>query len=415
MHESSTSTLHVHRYRKRIRVFFQALVTVLMVGLLLGSFFIFQRMRQGPSSSGSIRKPAWQRLSSLHPSFSMLLGIAVIAPDDAWGVGMAKTVLIEHWNGKTWGNTTSPSLPGGVLSAISASATNNIWAVGYTVSGNPFHTLIEHWDGQRWSMANTPNPPGSSSQLTGVTALSPEDVWAVGKWSNGEGDHTLIEHWNGQEWSVVHSPNPGSSVQVLVSVAAVSEHDVWAVGVTYKDSRSQVLIEHWDGQQWGIVPGENPGRGTNILRSVAVVSAHDIWAVGFSSDMEEGEEYPSLQGRTLVEHWDGHQWRVVSSPNPGHTNMLRSVAVVSAHDIWAVGFSRASTDPNSILTPALIERWDGTSWQVQNAPKLQSGESEHIFYSIASNPYSNQVWVAGLSTKNPASVTDFKALVFRYA
>ena len=77
---------------------------------------------------------------------------------------------------------------------LSASATNNIWAVGYTVSGTPFHTLIEHWDGQRWSMANTPNPPGSSSQLTGVTALSPEDVWAVGKWSNGEGDHTLIEH-----------------------------------------------------------------------------------------------------------------------------------------------------------------------------------------------------------------------------
>jgi hypothetical protein len=213
----------------------------------------------------------------------------------------------------------------------------------------------------------------------------------------------------------VHSPNPGSSVQVLVSVAAVSEHDVWAVGITYETFGSHVLIEHWDGQQWSIVPGENPGRGTNILRSVAVVSAHNIWAVGFSSDIEEGEEYPSLQGRTLVEHWDGHQWRVVSSPNPGHANMLRSVAVVSAHNIWAVGFSRTSTDPNNILTHALIERWDGTSWRIQTAPDLQSGENEHVFYSIASNPRSNQVWVAGLSTKNPASFTDFRALVFRYA
>src|SRR5207249_4049787 len=42
-------------------------------------------------------------------------------------------------------------------------------------------------------------------------------------------------------------------------------------------------------------------------------------------------------GRTLVEHWDGSSWSVVSSPNIDRRDYLREVAAVSANDVWAVG------------------------------------------------------------------------------
>jgi hypothetical protein len=42
--------------------------------------------------------------------------------------------------------------------------------------------------------------------------------------------------------------------------------------------------------------------------------------------------------QTLIEHWNGTQWSVVPSPNLMGNNLLRGVAIVSANDVWAVGF-----------------------------------------------------------------------------
>src|ERR1043165_7899800 len=52
-------------------------------------------------------------------------------------------------------------------------------------------------------------------------------------------------------------------------------------------------------------------------------------------------------------------WSVVSSPNPDIVNVLNDVEVVTANDVWAVGFSQNQT---------LIEHWDGTSWSGVSSP-----------------------------------------------
>jgi hypothetical protein len=76
---------------------------------------------------------------------------------------------------------------------------------------------------------------------------------------------------------------------------AVSSTDVWATG----ERGSGTLIEHWDGTDWTLVPSPTPpGKLCNPLDGVAIVSAHDIWAVGSSQDGASGS--PS----TLTEHWD---------------------------------------------------------------------------------------------------------------
>ena len=68
---------------------------------------------------------------------------------------------------------------------------------------------------------------------------------------------------------------------------------------------------HAAGVQPGMVRSAQPGRGCgeNSLYSVAAIGPNDVWAVG---------SYTGTGGyQTLTEHWDGGQWSIVPSPNPG--------------------------------------------------------------------------------------------------
>jgi hypothetical protein len=69
-----------------------------------------------------------------------------------------------------------------------------------------------------------------------------------------------------------------------------------------------------------------------------VVSANDVWAVGFSPHPSGTPQYLR---QTLIEHWNGSSWSVVPSPNPaGKTYVvLNGAAAISASDVWAVGHS----------------------------------------------------------------------------
>src|SRR5947209_11172460 len=83
------------------------------------------------------------------------------------------------------------------------------------------------------------------------------------------------------QWSVVPSPN-GSSSSNLSGVAAVSANDIWAVGSSGNQrSGAQTLIEHWNGSSWSVVTSPSPATGNNELFSVSAASASSIWAVGF--------------------------------------------------------------------------------------------------------------------------------------
>src|SRR5258707_4029277 len=48
----------------------------------------------------------------------------------------------------------------------------------------------------------------------------------------------------------------------------------------------------------------------------------------------------SVINQTLIERWNGTSWEIVSSPNtsPTQSNLLYSVTCGSASDCWAVGY-----------------------------------------------------------------------------
>ncbi len=290
-----------------------------------------------------------------------------------WQVVPSPTIDVSH------------STFGAKLNGVAVVSSTDVWAVGYgPLPGGAAYvkqTLIEHWDGASWSIVPSPNPRVKTypqAELFSVFAVSANDIWAVGSYVNPSyfPSFTLIEHWNGTSWNIVPSPSPDSQLNELRSVAGVASNDIWAVGLagdggTFNPLRS--LIEHWDGATWSVV--SNPG--VNDLFGVTALAASNVWAVAV---------HTSPNVTDIVEHWDGIKWANVSAPSMnanGGFISLRGIAAVSATDIWAVG------DEQNLLTnmgSSLAEHWDGTAWTVSSASSLNS------FFPAVTAPGSTDVW-----------------------
>ena len=121
----------------------------------------------------------------------------------------------------------------------------------------------------------------------------------------------LVEHWDGRAWSVVSAPHVGSGSE-LHAVAATGSDDVWAVGYSNWPTApfSRTLVEHWDGTTWRIVTSPNPGAEVDSLFAVTAIASDDAWVVGEQTD---NQFVPPV---TLAEHWDGSEWTIVPTPNP---------------------------------------------------------------------------------------------------
>jgi hypothetical protein len=271
-----------------------------------------------------------------------------------WQVVPSPTIDVSH------------STVGAKLNGVAVVSATDVWAVGY---GPPLpgeaafvkHTLIEHWDGATWSIKPSANPPVKTypqAELFSAFALSANNVWAVGSYEDPSAfpSLTLIEHWDGTSWSIVPSPSPDTQLNELRSISGVASNDIWVVGLdgdggTFNPLHS--LIEHWDGTSWSVV--SNPG--VNELFGVTALAANNVWAVAVHTSPDVTD---------IIEHWDGTRWANVPAPSMnanGGAISLRGVAAVSATDIWAVG------DEKNPLTNAgntITEHWNGIAWTVSS-------------------------------------------------
>jgi hypothetical protein len=321
----------------------------------------------------------WTRVPT--PGGGTLLGVAAAASDDVWAVGETTGgyTLALHWNGSTWSHVPTPT-PGSYawLKGVSASSSKNVWAVGDGIEG----TLTMRWTGSEWEVIPSPDPGNdrSSIDVRGVVANAPSDVWAVGYY-DVFGDHrTLTMHWNGSEWTIVESPEPGASLNQLNGVAAprnssVSKRDVWAVGW---GGSTGTLALRWRGDKWAIVLTPNVGTGNNVLNGISAAAPDDIWAVGHA------------QFRSLTLHYDGSDWRIVPSPNLQSGVRLEDVVALDADDAWAVGWSGSGGDPDD---RNVAMHWDGQDWSIVPTPQPGGIDVDQLRAVDAVGP--NDVWAVG--------------------
>lgn len=171
-----------------------------------------------------------------------------------------------------------------VLAAVSAALQTDAWAVGTydPTSTSPLATLAQHFDGRRWTAYPLPNVGVQENSLLAVSMPMPGRAWAVGYYVDGHfQQRTLVQHFDGNNWSVVPSRSLGEEQNILCGVAAISDCDVWAVGAE-EDAYGlwDTLTEHWDGSEWSVVKSVDPGVNGNQLYAVKAKSSHDIYAVG---------------------------------------------------------------------------------------------------------------------------------------
>jgi hypothetical protein len=253
------------------------------------------------------------------------------------------------------------------LGAI-AQGSDTTWAVGNFVpdkpSANPDATLTLAMgdSGHGWQVRRTPNPGPNFDSLYGVASAGKE-AWAVGvKLDPSYRDRTLIESWDGSDWDIQSNPQPGSERDLLWGASATSTSDVWAVGDKQgADGVFKALIEHFDGKNWSVVPSPNPGSTGDHLYGVAAVSPTNAWAVG---------QQLSASGpdRALIEHWNGTRWSVVPTATLGGGSILLDAVAANRKGVWAAG---ESDSPVTGAAP-LVLRSSGGGWTKVGMPSIPS-------------------------------------------
>lgn len=344
---------------------------------------------------------SWSLVSSPDPGqyVSELDAVATISSNNVWAVGDyinsngVNQTLTMRWNGISWSVITIPSpgsIQNGLLGVKRIPGTKQLWAVGfYTNQSTPERldqTLIELWNGKQWQVVPSPSPSAGSNDLFAVDATSATDAWAVGTYtdSNDFNAKTLFEHWNGSSWSVVSSPNPNTQELWVNAVTALSSNNVWVAGYYDSGSGSQTLIEHWNGSSWSIVSSPNPGSEDNTLYGItSVPNTNHVWAVGYYNS--------SGPSSVLTEFWNGKKWKVISGANPApELNVLNGITSFAPNNTWAVGYSLGY---GNSYEQTLIEHWNGSSWSVVSSPN--EGQYNNDLESVARIPGTTQVWAVG--------------------
>ncbi len=231
-----------------------------------------------------------------------------------------------------------------------------------------------------WAVQESPTPGTGTNVVSGVAVISSSDVWAAGYFNDYGDDHgkVLLMHDGGTGWELFEGKNPGLQSSELHAVAAVASDDVWAVG-EYDDVGAvcpqPTLIEHWNGRRWKVISSHGL-LPCNNLESVAALSSDDVWAVGGTFDQQGS-------GSALALHWDGTFWTVRNDGIPEFTR-FDSVSADAPDDVWAVG--------------DVIARWDGTSWEVMGSVP---DANHHAIAAIAPD----DVWVVGTTYRGHHTLT----------
>ena len=212
-----------------------------------------------------------------------------------------------------------------------------------------------------------------------VAAISASDVWVMG---NEYGSHGVLRHWNGTSWEPqVPAPSPGSGPSALYSIVAASSSDAWVAGYRIGAGTELTLIDHYNGTDWSTQTTPDPGT-SEFLHSIAASSAGNVWAVG---------SYVSNDGTydALPLHNDGTGWTFIGADNPAVLTEFYGVATLSSSDAWAVG--RATTGPGGAAEP-LVEHWNGSAWSISFSPT--SGFNDGLLVGVY-EVSSSDVWAVG--------------------
>jgi streptogramin lyase len=278
-------------------------------------------------------------------------------------------LLVERWNGMEWALQTLPHLPestninAGPTSCASATA---CMLLASATKGE----VSEQWNGTEWTV--TPIAVAYRSEFRSLSCTAWYSCIAVGQYEAEGKVVTLAEHWNGSEWEIMNTPNPsGTEYATLYSVSCTAwPEECTAVGTYNTATGTNTLIERLTLTGWAIQSSPNPSGTKHSLQGVSCTSPKWCIAVGSYGYSDAGEAII----HTLAANWNGTEWMVVPSPNPGGdigNGSLNSVSCVSPNACTAVGGN-------------LAVYWNGSEWNVESWSKPSGEETSEGYLTAVS-------------------------------
>jgi hypothetical protein len=185
-----------------------------------------------PTPEYTAKYPPNQSLSDAN--FSSLVALsskniwAVGNADPYDGTGTPSRTLVEHWDGTQWEIMHTPSeakTDDSYPRSIFAVNAHDIWIAGYRYSTriSTNYPLLLHWDGQSWQFATPPALKNTGGVFSAGTAIATNNLWVAGS-SGGafppaptmgtQVSQTWVEQWDGTRWSYVRSPSPGQPIYI---------------------------------------------------------------------------------------------------------------------------------------------------------------------------------------------------------
>ena len=292
------------------------------------------------------------------PGVRSLSSVTTIADGEAWAVGPG---AIAHWDGTQWHATRIWHRRAPNLVSVSASAQDNVWAVGQ--SSFRSHPVVLQWNGHAWNPVAVPWAD-HSGYVSKIITTGPTDVWVV--------TENRIEHWDGQSWQRI--PRPFGRHDPTFHFSASAADDAWAVGSYVLRHHFLPLAAHWNGHAWEIARSQRRGQDS-AFTDVVAIGPDDAWAVAQRAwkGYYAGERVTSLAyssfyggyggyGRTFFEHWDGYRWTVMPGVRPRYSGGATALAATGDGHAWAIG---------DCYSDNMIAGWNGYVWRARKHPPDQ--------------------------------------------
>lgn len=212
-----------------------------------------------------------------------------------------------------------------------------------------------------WKIQETPQAigeEGESKRLRSVSCPSATQCVAVaGSWA---------DKWNGTKWEYMAVAKSPEGIPRLKSISCPAVNYCIAVGEYVNSSyATKTHAQRWNGTEWKALTTINPEAKTTLsatLRGVSCTATNACTAVGW---------YENSLGMTvtLVERWNGTEWKVQTSANskaPETSTSLHAVSCTTATACQAVG----ETHSNATGSVIFSESWNGTTWAIQPVPNV---------------------------------------------
>jgi hypothetical protein len=256
---------------------------------------------------------------------------------------------------------------------------------------------------------SAPEAGASDAEFAPDTALDSEsilgngDAWFFGVNGYNSGPWTL--HWNGRSVSsaAMNLPEGYYYDGAGGSGSFDSDSDGWLISGIPPVVEGSVdeTAEWWHDGRWTMTPmavSPQPGTQNVSPQAVASLSPGDAWAVGEFSSTAIG---PGIKpDGALIEHWNGTSWDIVANPaSSSPATELLGVTAASPDEVWAAGFQAHG---KAGFLP-LVEHFDGTKWT--ELPPVPVTAGYKVASAISVSAAGGGVWVGGFEAPSYATGT----------